>query len=120
MVRLGFTKKRYYVVFLVCIGLILGLCLYGSAVVIHGSAVDIQESRYDKESFNCWNMSWELAGFFDKLGFDSVVVTGVYVDESRNIHAHAWVRVCGVDVESTKLCLGDIGRYTVVGVYEVE
>lgn len=80
---------------------------------VYGSAMIIQDFRYDKKFCNCEDMSFELAGFLKGLGIKSQVVYGFNKscfsynpDGSRYNVGHYWVRIPGVcDVESTNLFL---------------
>lgn len=73
----------------------------------YASAVVIQHFRYDRASFNCKDMSYELAGFLKGLGLHPSVVYAHRVNDSgRVVSAHCWMRCCGVDIESTRLIPG--------------
>ena len=70
-------------------------------VVISG----IQLSRYNYDSFNCWNMAWELKYSCDRVGIPCEVVVGDHKNPTGSItERHAWVRILGVDFEATLLC----------------
>ena len=63
----------------------------------------VQHFRYDKDVFNCVDMSRECKNFFEALGCDVQMVYGYNLDS-----AHAWIRVNGCDFECTELHFGDI------------
>jgi hypothetical protein len=65
-------------------------------------------SRYDKESFNCVDMSYRLAPIFRDIGFDTKIVYG-----SNNDSAHCWLSLNGLFFDSTALFFSPEEQYVV-------
>lgn len=71
---------------------------------VYASAVVIQHFRYNEDGFNCKDMSYELGNVLKTIGFKPQVVYAHRVDGNGCIvSAHCWVRLYGLDIESTML-----------------
>jgi hypothetical protein len=62
-------------------------------------------SRYDKEEFNCVDMSYRLAPLFRDIGFDTKIVYG-----SNNDSAHCWLSLNGFFFDSTAFFFATVGE----------
>jgi hypothetical protein len=61
--------------------------------------------RYDYDNFNCLNMSWEIKYTLDKYKIPCEVITGNHKNTNGVVfERHAWIRILGIDFESTLLC----------------
>jgi len=61
--------------------------------------------RYDEKSFNCKDMSLEIKNLLDKYGIPSEVIIGNHKNTTGVVfERHAWIRIMGIDFESTLLC----------------
>jgi len=61
--------------------------------------------RYDEKNFNCQDMSWEIKYTLDKYKIPCEVISGNHKNTTGVIfERHAWIRILGIDFESTLLC----------------
>ena len=61
--------------------------------------------RYDVKDFNCEDMSWEIKNSLDRYDIPSEVIIGNHKNTKGIItERHAWIRILGIDFESTLLC----------------
>jgi hypothetical protein len=80
------------------------LCILSGLFIMVSSA---WSSLYERDRFNCVDMSYALAPLFRGLGFDTRVVYGSLSDG----RLHCWLTVNGLVFESTTLCFGLPWRY---------
>jgi len=61
--------------------------------------------RYDEKSFNCQDMSQEIKNVLDRFHVPCEIIIGNHKDTKGIIfERHAWIRILGIDFESTLLC----------------
>lgn len=61
---------------------------------------------YDKDKFNCVDMSYKLAPYFHKIGLDTKIIYG-----SNNDTGHCWLSLNGYYFDATSLWFNDEKKY---------
>ena len=90
---------------------VIGGLLYTALVLAVLSAYYVSvmiwwNNQYDRESFNCVDMSYRLAPLFHNLGFDTEIVYG-----NNDEVGHCWLSLDGVYFDATVLWFNDESDY---------
>jgi hypothetical protein len=64
---------------------------------------------YDRQDFNCVDMSYEVAPFFHDLGFDTKIIYG-----SGDVSLHCWVSINGIYFDATILFFDSESEYPTI------
>jgi hypothetical protein len=78
--------------------------------------IEFQKSRYDIDNYNCVHMSNDTKAFFDALGFETRLLTGVQLNDQGKLTAHRWLQIKlpligWMDFESTTLTFEDVSSH---------
>ncbi|HUT00307.1 MAG TPA: hypothetical protein VMY59_08330 [Candidatus Thermoplasmatota archaeon] len=71
-------------------------------------------SLYDKEDFNCVEMSFIVATCFRKIGFDAKVIYGNNNETGDKWLGHAWVSINDIYFDATSLWFNDESEYPII------
>jgi hypothetical protein len=80
------------------------------------SLTAIQQKRYDIDNYHCVHMSDEVKAFFDFLGFETRLMTGIRTNDQGELKAHRWVQIKipllgWQDFEATTLTFSDTSKH---------
>jgi hypothetical protein len=102
-VRLSKSKRPYTTKEKVFLTLLFVIFIYLNTYIV---VAVYWNSLYDEDTFNCVDMSYEIAPLFHLIGFDTKIVYG-----SNNKIGHCWISLNGFYFDSTVLAFHDEKEY---------